>query len=121
MSDSWLRRELQLQTVAVISTRLPQLKTERGAAWRSEDTGVFRFKVLFDAWLAAAEGLLLAHDLSFNCGIRDHYDRIGHHNRIPLFIFARGTDSGILNLRLYAPAVTPVRRLNKRRKKVGSS
>jgi hypothetical protein len=44
-----------------------------------------------------------------------------HHNRMPFFIFARGTDSGILNLRLYAPAVTPVRRLNRRRKNVGSS
>jgi hypothetical protein len=71
-------------------------KMSEGRTWSSEDTGVFSFKVFFGAWLApsicftwlrkaltpaafseaerivfAAEGLRLAHDFPFNCGMRD--------------------------------------------------
>jgi hypothetical protein len=32
-----------------ISTRIPQLKLSEGQTWRSDDIGVFGFKVFFDA------------------------------------------------------------------------
>jgi hypothetical protein len=44
----------QALVVLGLETRIPQLKLSEGQTWRSEDIGVFSFKVFFDASLAAS-------------------------------------------------------------------